>query len=112
MPDIAPRTPQTDLDHWRPHFRSLADWNIYIDPKADESNGSWINADTRNAIIFEWRGDGLPPHDYILHELLHVAFAEASRSPRKHQGCPRDSCKCEDEERFIQDLCDLMTMGT
>ncbi len=100
---------ETELAYWLPKFRSLSGWTITIVSDDVCLNGSHINADTRTATIFEWGDDKAQPSDYILHELLHIAFAEAAKAPRSnHNGCPLTDCKCEDEERFIQDLCKLL----
>lgn len=106
---MARKSAQAHLAYWRSSFSSLSTWDIKIAPDNVRPNGSSINADSRMATIFEWRADEPEPHDYILHELLHIAFAEASRAPRgTQQGCPRAQCKCEDEERVVQDLCELL----
>ncbi len=103
---------QDDLAHWRDSFRSLVAWNITIGGDHGCTNGAGVNAETRTAVIYEWGGDGPKPHDYVLHELLHIVFAEATRSPKvKNSICPRADCKCEEEEMLVQDLCGLLTMG-
>ena len=109
---MARRSPREDLAYWRDCFRSLIGWDITFSHEHGCTNGASVNAETRTAVIYEWGGDGPQPHDYVLHELLHIVFAEATKSPKiKHSICPRADCKCEEEETLVQDLCGLLFMG-
>jgi len=78
-------------------FRVLDDWNISYDPHSDYKGQCAINEDTKEADIYGWGVLQTQPDDYLIHEVLHIAFRAAKRVGR------------EGEELFIQDLCTMLS---
>ena len=86
---------QQQIDSLCDLFRVLVDWAVIYDPKAEYKGQCTVNEKRRSATIYSWGRFRCPP-DYLLHEVLHIAFRAAKA--RKREG----------EELFVQDLCKLM----
>jgi len=74
----------------------LKGWTVRFNSTSKHKAKVWINEKTKQAIIYEW-GKGKIPSDFILHELLHVAFRSIHNKKKKeYKYC---------EEMLIQYLC-------
>lgn len=81
-------------------FRILEDWMIEYDSAEDYSGSCSVGIECRTASIYQ------PPktvdlRKYVLHELLHIAFAEVRRYENYKE-------RRAAEEMLVQDLCMLM----
>lgn len=78
-------------------FRVLADWTITYEDKSDHHAQCTIHPEEPLAVIYSWGKLSPEADDFLLHEILHVAFRAAQRLG--HEG----------EELFVQDLCMLLS---
>jgi len=84
-------------------FRVLSDWEIEkrFDKRMDGSpytGDCAYSAEKRVAGIYPWHVGQKEPSDYLLHEVLHIAFV-AARGSR------------EREEMLVQDLCKMILVA-
>jgi hypothetical protein len=77
------------------NFRVLNDWEIEYDDNSNYKGQCCCNLETKCATIYGW-GSEKRPDDYLIHEVLHVAFRSAVAMGK------------EGEELFIQDVCHLV----
>lgn len=84
---------QKQIDKYQKKFRVLNDWKITFLNDGEHYSQSSHNIKRKIAIIYPFF-EKKAPNDYILHEVLHIAFQEAQTSREK-------------EEMFVQDICHL-----
>jgi len=82
---------EEEIEKMKKNFRVLNDWEIEYNYKSKYKGQCNFNKDTKRATIFEHPTE---PMDYVLHEMLHIAFAEADTREKK--------------ELLIQDICKLI----
>ncbi len=84
-------------------FGSLDRWCIILGMDIDADGSPYtdhvcIDVDRKKAMIYPWHDED-EPGDYLLHEMLHIAFAAAGADK-------------EAEELAVQDLCILIRERT
>jgi hypothetical protein len=84
---------QKRIDRLAKNFRVLSDWTITFDADSDLHAQCYVGSKKRVAVIYSWGELGPEAKDYLLHEILHVAYQAAARRGR------------EGEELLVQDLC-------
>jgi hypothetical protein len=89
-------SPQSELAAVVSQFRVLNSWTVTYDPTVMYKNGCEWNKETKRAAIYGWGGIGPQPKDYLLHEVLHIAFHAATADDKAL------------EEMFVRDLCRII----
>ena len=101
------KEPREQIRYWKKQLRVLKSWRIYFAPKAIYKGQCCVNEEKKRCTIYDlpdWDGKKGMPEDYILHELLHVAWREV-KSKKKYKE------KREAEETLVQDICSIMSEG-
>ena len=84
------------ISFWQMRFRVLHDWKIHYDDLAGLKNQCDYNIELKQANIFEFTDlETSSINDYILHEIIHIAY-EASRNDK------------DKNEIFTQDLTNML----
>lgn len=81
-------------------FRILRGWKIKQSRSKRYFAQSTSFPKTKTATIYQWWGEGKQPDDYVLHEVLHIAFRALENMDKRKIKERRDV-----EEKLIQDIC-------
>ena len=74
-------------------FRCLKGWKIEYDPDAIYKGQCSFNVETKKAVVYSKNGIKVSDKKYLLHEILHIAFASAETSRELQELFIRDLCK-------------------
>jgi len=83
-------------------FKILKGWRVVVKKDKKWAGQTCINRTKRMATVFDWN-EGDRPHDFELHEILHVVFASLLLMDKRKQ---KELFRAE--EQLIQDICSLL----
>jgi len=84
------------ISFWRMRFKVLHDWEITYDDLAELKNQCSYNHELKKAIIYEFTDSDNSINNYIIHEIIHIAY-EAARDSK------------DNNELFTQDLTNMIS---
>ena len=82
-------------------FRILHGWTIRGVLHTTYSGTVSVHPTKRYAVVYLWHGK--PPHDFIFHEVLHIALRQLRRMDRRK---PKELHAAE--EQLVQDICQFV----
>lgn len=90
----------SDIEKMKSMFRILTDWNITYGSQGDTDyrGQMYIKSIPKSAHIFP-PSDDVDVDEYLIHEMLHCAIRATDFGDR------------EQEEIFVQDLCEILKQG-
>lgn len=95
------REAEAEIQKWQDTFRVLSDWDIRYEPNETYFGQCCRNGAEKLAVIYSWGNLTPQPDDYILHEMLHIAYCAANILRHVPEGCEQG------EEMFVQDICKI-----